>query len=240
MWQWTTWHDSLDDSNLPCACTVSCIQNIICSSTVDIMAQDSSVSVVTRKWAVWLQNQILIPCSSRDFFHCIQTGFRTASAMCTEGLLSGVIPPSRSSYPLTSCILVENAWSCTFAPLYVFAVWCSVRNGISLPLQLNTFCLHASWKVFLNSYCHFFCRALWYSTKICVQTLDVFWKFVFPPSVLIFVLKLTVFRCECWNSYMKQWNIFYSHAIRECTDTYVSWKRVSIDDNFWIYPNECQ
>jgi hypothetical protein len=122
MWQLTTWHDSLDDSNLPCACTVSCIQNIICNSTVDIMAQDSSVSVVTRKWAVWLQNQILIPCSSRDFFHCIQTGFWTASAMCTEGLLSGVIPPSRSSYPLTSCILVENAWSCTFAPLYVFAV----------------------------------------------------------------------------------------------------------------------
>jgi len=57
MWQLTTWHDSPEDSNVPCACTVLCIQNIICSGTVDIIAQDSSVYVVTRQWAVWLRNQ---------------------------------------------------------------------------------------------------------------------------------------------------------------------------------------
>lgn len=175
VWQLTTWHDSPENSNVPCACTVLCIQNIICSGTVDIMAQDSSVYVVTRQWAVWLQNQSMIPCSSRDFFHCIQTGFQTTSAMCTEGLLSGVIQASHSSCPLTSCTLVENAWSCTSTPLYVFAVWYNVRNGISLPLQLNTFCLYLLVeKSFLITTAIFVLKAMWYSAKICVQTVDVF------------------------------------------------------------------
>jgi hypothetical protein len=64
--------------------------------------------------------------------HRVQTGFGAHSAFYPKntGVISpGVKRPGREAYPSRpSSVEVNNAWSYTFTPQYVFMAWCLVKH----------------------------------------------------------------------------------------------------------------